>query len=145
MRQTRLLSIVYLSTATEVFGADDLSALVTSSRRNNVLTHVTGMLLHRDGRFLQVLEGPEVFVRGRMSVIAADPRHTGVQVLLEEEIGERRFPHWTMGYEPVSATMSNEIPGFRKMFAGARDDEDPGERIPALRTLIRWFQERAQS
>jgi hypothetical protein len=145
MRQPQIFSIVYVSTATDLFSDDDLAAVLTSSRKNNVLTHLTGMLLYREGRFLQVLEGPEVFVRGRMSTITADPRHTGVRVLLEEKIEQRRFPHWTMRYEPVSPTMSNEIPGFRKMFTTVEHDEDRGDTIRLLKTLIRWFQERAQS
>jgi hypothetical protein len=144
MRQPPIFSIVYMSTATDLFSDDDLSAVLMSSRSNNVLTHLTGMLLYREGRFLQVLEGPEVFVRGRMSTITADPRHTGVRVLLEERIEQRRFPHWTMGYEPLSPTMSNEIPGFRKMFVNVEQDEDRADTIRALKTLIQWFQERAQ-
>lgn len=145
MRQPQIFSIVYVSTATDLFSDDDLPAVLTSSGKNNVLTHLTGMLLYRDGRFLQVLEGPEVFVRGRMSTITADPRHTGVRVLLEEKIEQRRFPYWTMRYEPVSPTMANTIPGFRKMFTHVEHDEDRGDTIRALKTLIRWFQERAQS
>jgi hypothetical protein len=145
MPHTQLLSIVYLSTAAAPLDTDDLAKLLDSSRTNNMLTHLTGMLLYREGRFLQVLEGPEVFVRGRMAVIAADPRHTGVQVLLEETIGERRFPRWTMRHEDVSPETSREIPGFRRMFETAHDDEASGERIASLRTLIRWFQERAEA
>jgi hypothetical protein len=136
MPHTQLLSIVYLSTAAAPLDTDDLAKLLDSSRTNNMLTHLTGMLLYREGRFLQVLEGPEVFVRGRMAVIAADPRHTGVQVLLEETIGERRFPRWTMRHEDVCPETS---------FETAHDDEASGERIASLRTLIRWFQERAEA
>lgn len=144
MRHTELLSIVYLSTSTDLFSTGQLSALVTSSRTNNLLTHLTGMLLYRDGRFLQALEGPEALVRGRMAVIAADRRHADVKILLEERIGQRRFPHWTMGYEPVLPTNSDEIPGFRKLFATSQHGEDREDTLPALRSLLSWFQERAQ-
>jgi hypothetical protein len=145
MQHAEFLSIVYVSDATELFDDDDLSAILASSRSNNLLTQVTGMLLYRDGRFLQVLEGPESFVRGRMAVIAADPRHTEVRVLLEENIDQRRFPHWTMRHETSGIEMSKKILGFERMFTNAGDDGDRSEAIRALRTLIRWFQDRERS
>ncbi|AUZ89011.1 hypothetical protein CVO76_16195, partial [Arthrobacter agilis] len=48
------LSIVYSSTATRPLNDADLSALLAISRRNNARAEVTGMLLYRGGRFLQV-------------------------------------------------------------------------------------------
>ena len=145
MQQTRTLSLAYLSTATDLFDKDDLSAILTSSRRNNALTHLTGMLLHREGRFLQVLEGPETFVRERMTVIAADPRHTDIRVLLEEEIRERRFPQWTMKPETLDTGTSDENPGIRRMMTDIERDDDRAGAIRALKMLVRWFEERAQS
>ena len=59
------------------------------------------MLLFHDNQFLQLLEGPEAAVRNCFGIIARDPRHTGLRVLLTDEVLERSFPDWTMGFERV--------------------------------------------
>jgi len=141
--QEQMLSIVYSSTATKAFSAVDLSALLTTSRRNNGSLDVTGMLLYREGRFLQVLEGPDAPVQDRMTIIRADPRHTNIRILLQDQAGQRQFPDWTMGFEPISPMMAQEVPGYEKTFAENDAKEDSGDTIHALRDLIRWFQERA--
>jgi hypothetical protein len=134
-----MTSIVYTSTALHPFSDEDLGQLLVTSRANNARTGLTGMLLYRSGRFLQVLEGPEDSLKERMAIIGADSRHAGVRVLLREPIAERQFPDWTMGHEPFSASLAKDIPGYRSTF----EDEDPADTIQALRELIRWFQERA--
>jgi hypothetical protein len=142
-RKDRMLSVVYSSVATQSFSDADLAKLLAASRRTNNSSHLTGLLLYRQGRFLQVLEGPEATVRDRMAIIRADPRHTRVRVLVEETRHERQFPDWTMGYEPISATMSDEVPGYEKTFTDAEHDPDPAGTIQVLLKLIRWFQDRA--
>lgn len=141
----RLTSIVYSSTATQPFSAEDLGELLAISRTNNNQLGLTGMLLFRSGRFLQVLEGPETAVKDRMDVIAEDPRHTAVRVLLHENLDERQFPDWTMGYEPITDSMAEAMPGYRTTFSDrdTGEDEDPNASLRGLRELIRWFQERA--
>jgi Sensors of blue-light using FAD len=50
-----------------------------------------------DGIFLQVLEGGRSAVSQLYNRIAADPRHRDVELLLYQEIAERRFAGWSMG------------------------------------------------
>ena len=147
-----LLSIVYSSSAAHPFPDEELAALLATSRANNARTRLTGMLLHRSGRFLQVLEGPADVLRERMSVIAADPRHLDVRILLQETIDARQFPAWTMAFEPAPGTRTEDIPGYRTTFADiesghdgheGRRDGDPQRSLAALRELIGWFQDRA--
>ncbi|WP_181034949.1 BLUF domain-containing protein [Arthrobacter sp. B0490] len=145
-----LLSIVYSSSAAHPFTDEELAALLAISRANNARTGLTGMLLHRSGRFLQVLEGPGDTLRERMSVIAADPRHLDVRILLQETIDARQFPEWTMAFEPAPGTRTEDIPGYRTTFADiesdgrdGRRDGDPQRSLTALRELIGWFQDRA--
>ncbi|RJT74899.1 BLUF domain-containing protein [Arthrobacter cheniae] len=138
-----MLSVVYSSAATQSFSEADLAGLLTVSRRTNHSSHLTGLLLYRQGRFLQILEGPEGTVRDRMAIITADRRHTRLRVLIEETRNQRQFPDWTMGYEPISATMSDDVPGYEQTFADAEDDGNPASTIRVLRELIRWYQDRA--
>ncbi len=138
----RLISVVYTSVATEPFDHGRLGALLESSRAANERSGVSGMLLHREGRFIQFLEGGEGTVRGLVARIAADPRHARVRVLLEDGIQERQFAEWTMGYEPVDATR-DEPEGFRRSFEDLEAAADDGIMHQAARDLTRWFRARA--
>jgi len=134
-----MLSLIYSSVATRPLGDDDLAALLAQSRRLNAANDITGVLLFRNGYFLQLLEGPDQAVRSKMDTIKHDDRHTKVTVLTEELIEERQFPEWTMGY-PAAHTDVEQAPGYRSTF----DDLDAADgtqisSLPALRELIRWF------
>lgn len=134
-----MLSIIYSSVATRPLGDDDLAALLAQSRRANEQNDITGVLLFRNGYFLQLLEGPDQAVRAKMATIKHDDRHTKVTVLTEEIIEERQFPEWTMGYPAADADVE-QAPGYRSTF----DDLDASDgsqisSVPALRELIRWF------
>jgi hypothetical protein len=137
-----MLSLIYSSVATSVLEPHELTALLEQSRASNEQTGITGMLLYRNGYFLQVLEGPDTAVRQKMQAIRDDARHTKVSVLLEDVIEDRQFPDWTMGF-PAEDELEH-VPGYRATF----DDLDAHEgdavsSVPALRALIGWFQARA--
>lgn len=136
-----VISVVYTSTATTPFTDADLAALLTVSRRNNARNGLSGMLLYRDGRFLQVLEGPFRPVRDLMDRIDADTGHHTVRVLIDEIVDARQFPEWTMGFPQHDLFDEDGIPGYRTTFDDLADDtHDVSSTTPALRELIRWFQ-----
>ena len=116
-----MLSLVYVSFATVPFSDADLVALLEKSRRNNTRDGISGMLLYRDGDFLQVLEGPEDAVRAAYARIARDNRHGRIMMLDESEISERAFGDWSMGYRRVKR---GEVPdGFVDFFDRRFDPE----------------------
>ncbi|RIJ56885.1 BLUF domain-containing protein [Clavibacter phaseoli] len=136
-----MLSIVYSSTAERSFDDVDLAQLLAQSRATNEAHGLTGLLVHREGRFLQLIEGEEDDVRERMAAILADDRHGRIATLMEERITERQFPDWTMGFARYDARVAERIPGYRESFEDLEGDR-PDDRIrPALLELIRWFQE----
>jgi hypothetical protein len=145
-----MLSLIYSSVATDSFDDADLAALLAQSRTANERNDVTGMLLFRNGYFLQLLEGPDAAVRAKMATIRTDPRHTKVTMLLEELVEERQFPEWTMAFVPSSDADLDEVPGYRSTFADVEavstetpgPDATPSGASRALRELIRWFQAR---
>ena len=94
-----VFQLIYSSSATQDFWPDDLFALVEKSRSKNSARGITGMLLFHEGKFLQLLEGPEPAVRDCFALIRRDPRHESVTVLMEGVSKERDFPEWTMGFE----------------------------------------------
>lgn len=89
---------LYLSSATRQFAAPELRDLLGTSRVNNWKAGVTGMLLHHDGNFLQLLEGDAGSIESIWSKIARDPRHRGIIVMLDEPREQRLFPEWSMGF-----------------------------------------------
>ncbi|OII23303.1 BLUF domain-containing protein [Frigoribacterium sp. MCBA15_019] len=151
-----MLSTVYVSRSSYPFTDDDLANLLMTSRSNNARLGITGMLLHREGRFIQVLEGPDEAVRERLAVIARDPRHTAVHTIVDERVEDRLFPAWTMGYRAVTDDLASVIPGYADVFdtdtgTGSGTDANAGGRdgfsnlSPSsshkVRTLLRWFRD----
>jgi hypothetical protein len=89
---------MYASRAVDGFGQEDLLAILRQSKAGNPASAgITGVLCCSEGIFLQVLEGGRSAVNRLYNRIAADPRHTQVELLSYEEIGERRFAGWSMG------------------------------------------------
>ena len=135
-----MLSIVYTSAARTPFDDGDLATLLMNSRANNRRLGLSGFLMHKQGRFVQVLEGPDDAVQARYDVIAADPRHTDLTVLLSESIDEPRFPDWSMGYRPTTDELAEAIPGYADVTGAALDDSRRRPDLdPAVRALLDWF------
>jgi len=89
--------LMYASRAAAAVNHDELLAILRKSKVNNPRHGVTGVLCYSGGIFLQVLEGGRSAVNHLYNRIAADVRHTQVELLSYEEIGERQFAGWAMG------------------------------------------------
>ena len=92
-----LVRLMYASRAVGAVDHEELVAILRKSKTHNPQVGVTGVLCFSGGIFLQVLEGGRSAVNQLYNRIAADPRHTQVELLGYEEIGERRFAGWAMG------------------------------------------------
>lgn len=138
-----LYSLVYSSRAMQPFDDDQLAALLTKVRETNRLAEITGMLLYRDGRFIQFLEGPEDYVRALLARISADPRHTDVRVMVDSRPEARRFAEWTMGYARMNEPERPAPEGFRSTFDDLEQDADTDAVLRATRELSFWFRMRA--
>ncbi|KJL20440.1 Blue light- and temperature-regulated antirepressor YcgF [Microbacterium oxydans] len=141
---TGLVSLVYTSTASQPFRETALEQLLAVCRRLNDGRGITGMLLHRDGRFIQVLEGQADTIARLVDTIRRDPRHRDLRVLLTQSIAERRFPDWTMGYRALHVG-ENRPPGFRDSFADLDAGADVDTTLRALTELTLWFRVRARA
>ncbi len=108
-----MISIIYVSSAAQLFSEPDLVRLLDISRRNNAKEGVTGMLLYKDGNFMQVIEGEEPNVRGLLERLQLDPRHTGFLTLLEETIATRHFQDWSMGFKNLNDPTVAEMDGYQ--------------------------------
>lgn len=97
-----LVRLLYASRAVAAVDQEELQAILKQSKVANPQQGITGVLCFSDGIFLQVLEGGRSAVNRLYNRIVADPRHTQVEVLLYQEIGERRFAGWSMGQVSMS-------------------------------------------
>jgi hypothetical protein len=97
-----LYCLVYTSVSSQEMSDDDLKALLKKSREKNKKLNITGMLLHLDPFFIQILEGEEKVVLDSFNRIKEDSRHHKVSVIYKKQIKERAFSDWTMGFNKVS-------------------------------------------
>ena len=111
-------SIAYVSVATVEMTDEDIAAILVQSRANNIRHDLTGALLYHQGRFIQILEGPDEPVAARFAAITADPRHRSIHVVSEEPIAVRQFPQWTMGFRPLEDDAVKALAGYDDFFDG---------------------------
>ncbi|HTV58020.1 MAG TPA: BLUF domain-containing protein [Verrucomicrobiae bacterium] len=109
-----MISLVYVSRAAAPFSNLQLVELLEKCRENNESFGVTGILLYKDGRFMQALEGDEDAVRSVMAKISADPRHGDIAILVMEPALEREFAEWSMGFANLHSPGVLSIPGYSK-------------------------------
>ncbi len=110
--ESLLFQVVYISTAAEMFTRAKLTELLKSSVQRNTETGITGMLLYKDGTFMQVLEGDQAAVTALYAKISRDPRHHHVIPLLKESIPERQFPDSAMAFRDLAAAELRNLPGY---------------------------------
>ncbi len=112
-----LIQLVYASAATVSMSDAELANLLDAARENNTRLGVTGVLLFKDATFFQVLEGERSVVESLFEKISQDQRHTSVLMLVEEEIEQRNFGQWSMGFVSDASTVET-LPGFVDFFDG---------------------------
>lgn len=124
-----MLSLTYVSSASQVLEVPDLVDLLEASRPRNEERGLTGMLLHSGGNIIQTLEGPEEAVEEAFAAIERDSRHHGVLVLLRDRIEERAFPDWSMGFREVGTADLQGVAGYsdflRRPFGSGLGDSTP--------------------
>ena len=97
-----LVRLLYASRAVPAIDHEELVTILRQSKAHNPTVGVTGVLCFSGGIFLQVLEGGRSAVNQLYNRIATDPRHRQVELMVYEEIGERRFAGWSMGQVNLS-------------------------------------------
>jgi len=81
------------------------------------------MLLYDNATYMQVLEGSVEDVNDIYDSILKDPRNTGNVTLVKEEISQRDFPNWSMGFKKLKSCSPEELEGFQDIFDGKLDKE----------------------
>jgi Sensors of blue-light using FAD. len=114
--------LIYVGSASKPFSQLELDDLVTKARQNNIRLGITGMLIYKDGNFIQLLEGEEDVVKKLYETIRTDTRLNETTVINESEVAERQFSDWVMNLltynnKPLftAAELENDKIGTLKM------------------------------
>ena len=92
-----LIQLLYLSKSAPGVGSSDLADILATSSRKNQALGITGILCHKGGYFLQLLEGEETSVLELYLKIARDPRHTDLVIISISTATSQIFEGWAMG------------------------------------------------
>jgi len=134
-----MLSMVYVSSVSRALDEVDFGQLLTAARTNNERNDITGLLLYKDGNFMQAVEGPDEAVNDLFDRIRRDSRHHGVLMLLKEQIQERRFPNWSMSMKKVDQLNEEQRaqinPFLTEGFTAEKYRKDPSAAIKLLLTF----------
>lgn len=99
----KLVQLVYRSVAAPGLSEHEVVRILKKSQEKNHAKRLSGLLVYREHRFLQLLEGAESEVMGLFEQISRDPRHTKVEVLWVGTATKVAMPTWAMAY--VSPTL----------------------------------------
>ena len=120
---SQMIHLIYISSATRIPSEKDLLELLAQSRSRNIKQNITGLLLYRNGIYMQLLEGNKKDVHEIFASIQKDSINTGVAKLIEEGIIQRDFPAWSMGFKNLESCTPQELPGFVDIFNGNLDKD----------------------
>jgi len=107
-----MIQLTYVSSQTQALSARELLALLEEARVLNNARSITGLLLHKEQSFFQVLEGPAGEVRRTFTAIQKDPRHQHVEVLSELPVDKREYQDWRMGFVDLDGIDPKLLEGY---------------------------------
>lgn len=134
-----LYHLGYVSTQARPLSADDLLALLGQARARNEAGHITGLLLHREDSFFQVLEGDQEQVLQIFSSIERDPRHHRVEILFQGPIASREFGDWRMGFAELDGVDVERLPGFSDFFSSRAEPRQLFRELSETQRLMLLF------
>jgi hypothetical protein len=111
-----LSHIIYASSADSKMSDAELRAILERARTENSRLNITGILLHAEGSYFQVLEGDADAIDSLYAKIGHDKRHASVVLIVREPIASRSFTDWSMGFASVTSRDVAEIIGANDFF-----------------------------
>lgn len=104
--------IIYISEATANLSEPALLTLLQQARAEHQHAQLTGLLVYREGRFLQIMEGPEAPLREFFSRVASDPRHGKLELLADGPKPSPDFQQWHMSFACAMPQRCAQLPGY---------------------------------
>jgi hypothetical protein len=90
--------MIYASSAVSNTSFESVIDMLTQATQRNKELGITGIMVFDGKQFLQCIEGDNSTVDGLKAKIFSDQRHTDIFLHGEEEIAQRLFSDWSMGY-----------------------------------------------
>jgi hypothetical protein len=100
--KTSIYQLMYLSHTPHDVSDEQINNILIASRRNNMRDSITGLLIYHNQLFMQILEGDKNDVQRCYERVLNDPRHGSPSIIWEEEVADRSFPQWQMGFNWAS-------------------------------------------
>lgn len=92
-----MIRLLYSSQARPGITEQDIAEILEQSRKNNLDSGITGVLLYGGELFMQVLEGPELAVLKKYIAICDDSRNSLNKIIHITYTEKRIFDDWSMG------------------------------------------------
>jgi hypothetical protein len=123
---TELWRILYQSTEAYEMDSSDMLKLLLDSRAYNAEHRITGLLIYRNRRFMQLLEGEREQLRALYSNITHDARHRDITLEIDGPGSTRMFSDWHMAFA--------EVPKIRgkPVLAAVESDLEASDALRAL-------------
>jgi hypothetical protein len=130
-----------VSSATGLFSTEQLHELLAKARVANERDGITGMLLYKDGNFMQTIEGPAAAIDALRQRIELDPRHHGIIFLRSGSRSDRLFDGWSMGFTDLTQGAMGDVPGYSEFLRTPFTAEVFGSDPDASQRLLLVFRD----
>ena len=124
-----LRQVVYTSIATTKMSSREILDLLHDARGFNAVDGITGLLIHSDGHFMQVIEGSDENVEDLLQRLKRDTRHKDIHIVTDRKITERMFPNWSMGCADFDDPILATLPGVETDLTDPSQVEELVQRI----------------
>jgi hypothetical protein len=138
-----LISLTYVSSESRPMTDQDLMDILNTARSFNPTKNITGMLLYRQGYFIQALEGEEEDVTALYGKIVQDERHTNILMVAKEPIESRSFGKWSMGFQDLDKLDPEFYEAHQDVLNTMLDDEGFTKAPSRAHKLLQLFVEEA--
>ncbi|WP_282031454.1 BLUF domain-containing protein [Winogradskyella eximia] len=131
-----LRQIIYTSQASEQFNKRSLLDLLHTSRGYNTIDNISGVLMHRDGYFLQIIEGEQDVIENLFQRLNNDTRHKNIKMILDRSVESRLFSNWAMGCADFDEPELSMLPGIRTDLSNPEVIEDLIIHLPEIADFL---------
>ena len=133
----KLRRVVYTSIASEAFDKRQLLDMLHQARSYNAVDKISGVLMHKEGEFFQVIEGKSTKVEDLLERIQNDSRHNSMEIIHDELVGDRLFAEWSMGCADFNQPELAFLPGVRGNLSNQAVSSELSARLPEVATNLK--------
>ena len=132
-----LRQVVYTSIASIKMNSRQLLDMLHESRGFNAADGITGLLIHSNCHYMQVIEGSDENVEDLLQRLKHDSRHKGIHIVSDKKITKRIFPNWSMGCADFDNPILATLPGVKTDLTDPNQVEQLVQRI--FHNPKEWF------